>query len=167
MGSAVSVVALDRLQKAAEAMSAEEWRVWFESAEVARVGLGYRHLELDKRVKKSMSMAQLDAHNCIGCALEIITAGIGVKTNKFEFGGGAGPEDEEHTWKIAKIEKYQNWAREALKKGIDVGAVASIICFGDSCRDVERTRHKRNGWAKKNLFTALDLYAALLGWKSK
>lgn len=163
-GGWLGIPALERLQKAAEAMTVEEWRIWFEGAEVARVGLGYRHLELDKRVKMSMTMAQLDAHNCIGQALEIITAGIGVKTNKFMFSDGGHDDDDEHTWKITKIEKYKDWARKAKSSGIDVGAVVSIVCFGEGCRAVERERHKKNGWAKKNLFDALDLYVDLQNW---
>jgi len=85
------------------------------------------------------------------------------KTNKFSF--SAGTVDVTHDWQVILLGHYTEWAREAIKENIHIGAVISVIGLGDACRVVDSVYQRRNGWAKSNFLMALDLYSRLQQWQ--
>ena len=54
---------------------------------------------------------------------------------------------------------YWRWAKKASARGIDVAAVIDVIGLGKGSRQVDRERHKRNGWAIDNLIAGLEINA--------
>ena len=160
-----------RLRSLASRMTAEDWQRWFNGSESGEeVGADGRRRKvikrraLDGRIWDAMTAEQREAANAIGKALEIITSGVGYKTNSFAPGTGGG-EEKQHDWEVVLISRYLGWATEAREKSIDVGAAVAILCLGNACAVVDRNNCKRNGWAKQNLLTALDLYVRRQKWR--
>lgn len=157
--------ALEKLEAHAARMTAEEWRRWFDGDEFTqdiRVAGGkvtkanVRRVRSDKRLWDAMSTDQAFAATQIGKALELITAGLGVKTNKFTFSEGG--HFEEADWQINLISRYMRWTRVAKSKRLNISVVVGVLGLGYSCSHMDQTYGRRNGWAKQNLLSALDQY---------
>ena len=43
--------------------------------------------------------------------------------------------------------------------------VVDVLCFGFTCRMIDRDRRLKNGSTQKNLMVGLSLYCTLRGWQ--
>lgn len=158
--------AIEKLQTFAGQMKADDWRNWFDGVEVVRMRISANRTEsirvrqtVDGRLRRSLTYEQTGAALSISMALEIITAGIGYRTNKFVFSSPG--HEVTPDWQHQLIQRYMIWARQAVRQKIDIFAIISVLGLGWSCRSVDKTTHHRHGWAKRNLISGLELYEEL------
>lgn len=100
----------------------------------------------------------------IGGAFMVIERGVGLQESMLaqamrEGGPGGGLPT------TALIDDYFAWGRECTRRRISHAAIMDVLGYGKSCRQVERDRRRRNGWAREELAQGLDLYCILKGWR--
>lgn len=119
---------------------------------------------LDARLWDGLSPLQQDAAHEIAAAFEMLGRGLGYVSSDWQrIPGCRGPENvaEAHA-RIINI--YISWAKCCTKSGLSHAMALDVLCFGLSCRKVDRDRRLKNGSARKNLMQALELYCSLRGW---
>ncbi len=73
-----------------------------------------------------------------------------------------GPEAEA----MVKLQlAYFDWARDVVALGISHAAAVDIIVRGSTLEEVDRGRSKRNGWSKRHLIAAIDMWTITRGWR--
>ncbi len=113
----------------------------------------------DHRLWESLSDDQFWAGQQIYYGFKLRVAGIGYRTQVFSclpqaaFTRHDGPPD--------LLETFALWTRQAQAAGISVQDVLDILVFGKSCREVDREKRKRKGYAKENLVTGLAAFISL------
>ena len=119
---------------------------------------------VDARLWESMAPLQQEAAVIISSSFTMINSGIGYTTSNWERipgGRGTGNIGEAHA-RLMNI--YFDWARKCAVKKISHAMVVDVLCFGLSCRTVDRNRRLKNGSTKINLMRGLSLYCELMGW---
>ncbi len=109
----------------------------------------------DRRLWSSLSDDECRAAQQIYYGFQILVSGSGFKTQSFKpvvdgHRGWVEPDSE-------LVEFFTAWARGAARD-ISVTSVLDILVFGKSCREIDRERQKRKGFAKKNLREGLEIY---------
>ena len=120
---------------------------------------------VDARLWAAMSPAQQDAAIEIASAFEMIGRGMGyVLSNWQRIPGCKGQSNisEAHT---RMMNVYMEWAQKCEKKKISHAMTVDVLCFGFSCRMIDRDRRMKNGSTRENLMRGLSLYCNLRGWE--
>lgn len=119
---------------------------------------------VDARLWEQMTPPQQDAALEIAAAFEMMGRGLGyVTSNWARIPGCRGPSSatEIHG---RMINMYVAWAEACAKRKISHSMVLDVLCYGHSCRAVDRDRRLKNGSARENLMKGLALYCELRGW---
>ena len=59
---------------------------------------------------------------------------------------------------------YWRWSKEMLRYRLPMAPILDVIVFGDSCRQSDEQRRKRNGWTKYLIDEGLKVYCKERGW---
>ncbi len=97
----------------------------------------------------------------IALGFQFRTSGIGLRTQSFS--GQQGGEQLQEHWQLDLMRAFTDWAETLKPEGLSLAATLDILVFGKSCREVDRGRRKRNGFAKANLIACLEQYGKLFG----
>ena len=97
----------------------------------------------------------------IALGFQFRTSGIGLRTQSFS--GQQGGEQLQEHWQLDLMRAFTDWAETLKPEGLSLAATLDILVFGKSCRQVDRGRRKRNGFAKANLIACLEQYGKLFG----
>lgn len=95
----------------------------------------------------------------IALGFQFRTSGIGLRTQSFT--GQPGGEQVQEHWQLDLIRAFSVWAETLKPAGLSLAATLDILVFGKSCRQVDRARRRRNGYAKANLLACLEKYEKL------
>ncbi len=117
---------------------------------------------VDARLFDSLDNDQLRAAEMIYAGYNIVTTRVAVKAQNFEMAGG-GRFDGETPMHL--VRQYRTWINHCRGRRIATAPVLDVIVFGKSLAEVDRSQKRQNGWTRKTLGIALDLYAELQGWK--
>ena len=121
---------------------------------------------VDARLWDAMTADQQGAAERVARGFETITAGVGHSGMRFGQRVDHGYGDPwEGKWGL--IEAYWAWAKQTQRERISVAATLDVLAFGHSCREVDSFRHRRKGWARGNLFGALEVYCDIKGWSGR
>jgi hypothetical protein len=105
----------------------------------------------------------------IGAAFTALDRGLGLQESALARamrGDPGGPGGPDYLRRLnGLLADYFDWGRECTRRGISHAAAMDVLGYAKSCRQVERERRKRNGWARENLDDALALFCALRGWR--
>ncbi len=131
----------------------------------APTGAGEARQARQKRAQASgfrldLSADQLRAADMIMRGFHLRTDGLGMRTQSYGWqprGSGGGNE----RWESEVMRRFLGWAVRAQGEGLSVAAALDVIVFGKSCRQVDRERRRRAGFARDNLLGSLDLYLQL------
>ena len=107
-----------------------------------------------------LSADQLRAADMIMRGFHLRTDGLGMRTQSYGWqprGSGGGNE----RWESDVMRRFLGWATRAQGDGLSVAAALDVIVFGKSCRQVDRERRRRAGFARDNLLGSLNLYLRL------
>lgn len=115
----------------------------------------------DARIWGAFSPEQEKAAEQIQAAWSVLAGDVNVRIGGYGSEGGR-PLGEDK--RVQLVSYYREWANNARKDGFDASAIMEVLCYGAGLREVERSRSRRNGWAKDNLHDGLDRYAELRGW---
>lgn len=122
---------------------------------------------LDARLWETLPLPQQDAALEIERAYTLMTRPLGYRLSNPAGLRVDGMTAAPVEW-IAQVQKgYVDWARDCHKAGLLHAAVLDILIFGQSCRQVDRARRMRNGWARDNLGEALALWCRRRGWPER
>jgi hypothetical protein len=119
---------------------------------------------VDSRLWESMTPLQQDAALEIALAFEMMGRGMGyVLSNWQRLPGckGAANVSEAHA---RLINTYIEWAQKCAKRKISHSMVVDVLCFGFSCRMIDRDRRLKIGATRENLMAGLTLYGDVRGW---
>ncbi len=97
----------------------------------------------------------------IALGFQFRTSGIGLRTQSYS--GQQGGEQVQEHWQLDLMRAFTEWADTLRPEGLSLSATLDILIFGKSCRQVDRGRRKRNGYAKANLLACLERYGKLFG----
>jgi hypothetical protein len=131
----------------------------------ARLPDGRLRRIVDARLWEAMAPLQQEAAMQIADSFDLIHNGIGYASNNWQRlseGRGSGGNVSEARARLANI--YFDWARKCAAQKISHAMVVDVLCFGHSCRAVDRNRRLKNGSTKINLMKGLALYCELRGW---
>ena len=156
----------------AELTEPNDWQERIEPTEAVEVTISRstrrvkeiaRRRVVEARLWNAMSEEQQVAAERIARGFQVITAGLGHGGMRLDVRGGPSYGDP---WEKARdlIEDYWAWAKRAQRERLNVAAALDVLAFGHSCRDVDRWRRKRKGWARGNLFGGLEVYCGIKGW---
>lgn len=124
-----------------------------------------RRRAVDHQIWDAMTVEQEHAALEIRDGFEMVTGGIAVVTAQLGEHTTRTSNTLELPERRAEIQKaYWKWGRTCIDRQISHSAAMDVLFFGHSIRSVARYRHKRQSWARENLFDALTLYCALRGW---
>jgi hypothetical protein len=119
-----------------------------------------RRRKPDARLWSSMRPEQEAAAENVAAAWYLITGEVGCKVAKLQPGGG-GRRDSLTERATQLVEAYMAWARDLDERSLNKVAAIAVLLGNETMRDAERSRRKRNGWARDNLMDCLDRYANL------
>lgn len=122
---------------------------------------------VDARLWEAMRAKEQDAALSIAAAFELLGRGLGYARTDFSrlSSSGGGRSAAQVTEAQSRlIESYMDWARECTRRKLSHAMILDILCFGQSCRAVDRDRRLRNGAAKENLLRGLALYGEMRRW---
>lgn len=118
----------------------------------------------DARLWDAMTPAQQSAAIAIADSHELIGRGLGyVASNWQRIPGCRSPSNvsEAHA---RMVSTYMDWAKACAKQKVSHSLTVDVLCYGFSCRMIDRDRRLRSGATRKNLLCALALYVELCGW---
>ncbi|MBL1146621.1 MAG: hypothetical protein HND56_04735 [Pseudomonadota bacterium] len=124
----------------------------------------HRRRIVDARLWDAMSPFQQNAAMALEQACYLLSRGLGYRISaphKLNTGKTHFKETDRDAEKIAV---YSQWVKKCKEQNCHHSAAMDILAFGKSCREVDRARKCRNGWARGNLFTCLDIYCQIRGW---
>ena len=119
---------------------------------------------VDARLWDAMSPRQQDAAIEIATSFEMMGRGLGFVTSNWARIPGCGGPSHVSEAHARMIRNYVGWAEACAKKKISHAMALDILCFGFSCKAVDRDRRLKNGSARGNLMKGLSLYCVLRGW---
>lgn len=161
--------------RAADGAQPSDWQERIEPTEAVEVTISRstrrvreicRRRVVEARLWDAMSGDQQGAAERIAGGFEVITAGLGASGMRL---GVRGDRSYGDPWEGARglIEDYWAWAKRTQRQELSVAAALDVLAFGLSCREVDRRRRKRKGWARGNLFEALEVYCDVKGWSGR
>lgn len=119
---------------------------------------------VDSRLWDAMTPMEQDAAAAIAASFEMMGRGMGyVQSNWQRIPGCQGQSNisEAHA---RMMRFYMTWAQACTRNKISHSMVADVLCFGFSCRMIDRDRRLRTGATRENLMLGLRLYCDLRGW---
>lgn len=119
---------------------------------------------VDARLWDAMTDTQQNAALSIAAAFEMMGRGMGYVTSNWQRIPGCSGQSNVSEAHARMIREYVEWAEKCAKKKISHSMIIDILCFGFSCRMVDRDRRLKNGSARENLMMGLSLYCLLRGW---
>jgi hypothetical protein len=127
-----------------------------------------RRRSLDNKLWTAMSVEQIQAALEIRDAFEIVTGGLGSLIAHYAEQTSRGLKCLEDSEYVANLQiTYSKWGADCARRHISVSAVLDVLCFGESCRQVDAARRHMHGWMRAQLFDALTVYAQIRGWLKK
>lgn len=118
----------------------------------------------DARLWDGLSATQQEAAIEITTAFDMMGRGMGYVLSNWERLPGCNGQSNVSEAHGRLMNLYINWAKECAREKISHSMVADVICFGFSCRMIDRDRRLKNGATRKNLIRGLQLYCDLSGW---
>lgn len=121
---------------------------------------------VDGRLWESMTAVQQDAAIAIATSFDMMGRGMGyVLSNWQRIPGcrGSANVTEAHA---RMIKAYIEWAQKCAPRKISHSMVVDVLCFGFSCRMIDRDRRLKTGSTRGNLMQGLSLYCELMGWET-
>ncbi len=118
----------------------------------------------DARLWEGMSVPQQDAAVEIERAFALISRGVGYRiSNPYAPRVDHGRTNANERQGIV-VAGYVSWANDCMKAKLSHAAALDILGFGKTCREVDRERRVRKGWARENLSECLFLWCKMRGW---
>ncbi|GLQ07521.1 hypothetical protein [Sneathiella chinensis] len=106
-----------------------------------------------------MNAEETRAAQLIYYGFQFRTTGLGFRTSLYEaMPRGSAPNDD---WQADVIRQFLAWATACQAEGLSVAAALDIIVFGRSCRETDKARRKRKGYARDTLKACLEIYVNL------
>lgn len=122
-----------------------------------------RRRSSDARFWGSLDSLQQNAAEQITRGFNLIVNGVGMKCQTFQKVYGRSDPDKD--MKVMKA--YHEWARDCIRKGINVNYILAILVEGQTCYSVDDKLHKRKGTTKANLVLGLEAYIACRHWQRR
>jgi hypothetical protein len=120
---------------------------------------------VDARLWESMTAPQQDSAIEIAAAFEMIGRGLGYVTSNWQRVPGCRGPSHAVDAHARMIRFYIEWAQMCAKRKISHAMVVDVLCFGFTCRMIDRDRRLKNGGARENLMEGLALYCEVRGWR--
>ena len=120
---------------------------------------------VDARLWAAMSSSQRDAAVEIATAFEMIGRGMGYVLSNWQRIPGCNGQSNISEAHARMMNIYMAWTKRCVGKKISYAMTVDILCFGFSCRMIDRDRCLKNGSTRKNLMQSLSLYCVLRGWE--
>jgi len=118
----------------------------------------------DIRLFESLSPAMERAAQEIYDGFRSITEGLHVKTWAVERVDGSKSTSNGKDYLADCTNHFWLWGQEMTRCRHSVQPVIDVFVFGHSCRQVDKSRRKRNGWTKARIDEGLGLYCKIRGW---
>jgi hypothetical protein len=119
---------------------------------------------VDNRLWEAMSSSQQNAALQIALAFELMGRGLGYVNSNWQRIPGCKGQSNVSESHARLIQVYTEWAAHCALNKISHSLIIDILCFGHSCRTVDRDRRLKNGSARANLMQGLSLYCRRMGW---
>lgn len=119
---------------------------------------------VDSRLWEAMTPVQQDAAIEIAAAFEMMGRGMGYVLSNWQRIPGCRGSSNVSEAHANMMNLYIGWAQKCAKKKISHSMVVDVLCFGFSCRMIDRDRRLRTGSTRENLMLGLSLYCDLRGW---
>lgn len=120
---------------------------------------------VDARLWEAMTARQQVATLEIAASFEMIGRGMGFATSNWQRIPGCRGVGNVAEAQARMTRFYMDWATACVKRKISHAMVVDVLCYGFSCRHIDRDRRLKNGATRKNLMKGLSLYCELRGWK--
>jgi len=128
-----------------------------------QVHRGQRRI-VDSRLWESMTPIQQDAAVEIATAFEMMGRGMGYVLSNWQRIPGCRGQANVAEAHARMINFYIDWAQKCARQKISHSMVVDVLCFGFSCRMIDRDRRLKTGATRENLMLGLTLYCDLRGW---
>lgn len=125
--------------------------------------LAARRRIADARLWNAMTLVQQDAAIAIANSHELMGRGLGYVASNWHRIPGCRSSSNVSEAHARMISTYMDWAKACATKAISHACAVDVLCYGFSCRMIDRDRRLKNGSTRKNLMKALTLYAELCG----
>lgn len=119
---------------------------------------------VDARLWDAMTAGQQDAALQIAFSFERMSRGIGYAQSNWQRIPGARGNGNIAEAQARLINHYIDWTTHCAKRKISHAMILDILCFGHSCRTVDRDRRQKNGTSRQMLMEGLSLYCERRGW---
>jgi hypothetical protein len=120
---------------------------------------------VDARLWGAMTPAQQDAATQVAAAFEMIGRGMNFATSDWQRIPGCRSAGDVADRQARMTRDYMEWAKKCTERKISHAMVVDVLCFGFSCRLIDRDRRLKSGSTRKNLMKGLSLYCELRGWE--
>jgi hypothetical protein len=119
---------------------------------------------VDARLWEAMTEAQQDAALEIAASFDMMGRGIGFVTSNWQRIPGCRGVANVAEAHARMMKFYMEWATTCAQRKISHAMVVDVLCFGFSCRLIDRDRRLKSGATRRNLMQGLALYCELRGW---
>lgn len=119
---------------------------------------------VDARLWDGMSPGQQDAAMEIAAAHDMMGRGLGYVMSNWERIPGCRGAEHVADMHARLINTYVDWTKRCARAKVSHSMIIDILCFGFTCRMLDRDRRLRTGHARQNLMDGLNLYCELRGW---
>lgn len=119
---------------------------------------------VDARLWEAMTPSQQEAALAIAAAFEMMGRGMGYVISNWQRIPGCRSAADVSEVNARLIKFYIEWAEKCAKAKISHAMAVDVLCFGFTCRALDRDRRLKNGRTRENLMRGLALYCELRGW---
>lgn len=119
---------------------------------------------VDGRLWDAMTPIEQDAAIAIAASFDMMGRGMGYVLSNWQRIPGCGGQSNISEAHARMMRFYMEWAQACTRKKISHSMVADVLCFGFSCRMIDRDRRLRTGATRENLLRGVRLYCDLRGW---
>jgi len=119
---------------------------------------------VDARLWDAMTPQQQNAACIIAFAFETMGKGLGYVSSNWQRIPGCHTASNAGEAHGRLIQDYILWSTACAKAKISHAMVIDVLCFGFSCRMIDRDRRQTAGTTRRNLMEGLDLYCKMRGW---
>jgi len=119
---------------------------------------------VDSRLWEAMTATQQDAAIRIAASFEMMGRGMGYVLSNWQRIPGCRGSSNVSEAHARMISTYVEWAQKCARKKISHSMVVDVLCFGFSCRMIDRDRRLKTGATRENMMQGLSLYCELMGW---
>lgn len=119
---------------------------------------------VDARLWGAMTIFQQDAALVIAASFDMMGRGMGYVTSNWQRIPGCKNGSNVTELHARMIQFYIEWSQKCARKKISHSMVIDVLCFGFSCRMIDRDRRLKTGSTRENLMSGLSLYCELRGW---